>query len=284
MRRRTGLTGLWKLGLLRPENAYVTGLWQEAILNPFEGLRAKCEIGEARSMMSKTPVSLAVIASICLSNVVLSQVYAEDRPLGLVEHINAAPGTALQAFDYIYENDKIDLRPGGQLLIAYFDRCEVESFTGGLVKIKSQGAKVSKGGTSAKGPRACQTKALALSQEAREAGAAVKRVTPFPDDEWREVSIAVGTPRFIWPSSSNNVSASVSVYFLEAEPAELVWQGTTTDNHLSYPDDAPALKPGMPYKATVSYNGKVQSTMVFSYDPGLNLPDSPLTTAVPLGL
>ncbi|GJL95068.1 MAG: hypothetical protein DHS20C05_14730 [Hyphococcus sp.] len=230
-------------------------------------------------MFSKSVASLAIISS-----AFIGQAYAEDRPLGLVEHINAAPGATLQPFDYVYENDKIDLRPSGQLLIAYFDRCEVESFNGGLVKIKSQGAKVSKGGTSAKGPRACQTASLALSQEAREAGAAVKRVTPFPEEEWREVSIAVGTPRFIWPSTSGGAAASVSVYLLEADPTELVWQGTTTDNHLSYPEDAPALKPGMPYKATVSYNGKVQSAMVFSYDPGLNLPDSLLTTAVPLGL
>ena len=73
---------------------------------------------------------------------------ADDRPLALVEHVDAAPDGGVQAFDYVYENDKIDLRPNGTLTIAYFDRCVVETITGGVVRMKDDGVKVTKKGVS----------------------------------------------------------------------------------------------------------------------------------------
>ena len=45
---------------------------------------------------------------------------AEERPVALVELITGAPDAVVQAFDYVYKNDKIDLRPGGELRLAYF--------------------------------------------------------------------------------------------------------------------------------------------------------------------
>lgn len=210
---------------------------------------------------------------------------AEDRPLGLVESVSAAPDADVQAFDYVYENDKIDLRPDGQLSIAYFDRCEVETFTGGVLKLKEDGAKISKGGVSTKEARPCQTASLLLSDEAREAGVAVKRISPFPEKEWREISVATTQPTFIWPAHGGAPkSASVSVSLLEADPVKLIWQGQTDSHFLTYPEDAPLLMPGMPYKVTVSYGGEDETSAVFSIDPGLELPDGMLTTAVPLGL
>ena len=210
---------------------------------------------------------------------------AEDRPVALIEHIQAGPGAALQAFDYVYKNDKIDLRPDGELTLAYFDNCQTETFTGGVVKLKNASAKITKNGVSTKSERPCQTAALALSADAREAGASVKRVTPFPEDEWREISIVTATPRFIWPQSSDgSTEATISIYFLDSDPATLVWQGTSNANNVVYPDDAPALQIGMPYEAVVSYGGDPQTAVVFSVDPNLELPDSPLTNAVPLGL
>ena len=175
--------------------------------------------------------------------------------------------------------------PGGELRLAYFDKCETESFTGGLIKLKSNNAKITKGGVSTKAMRPCQTAALALSVGAREAGASVKRVTPFPESEWREISIVTATPRFIWPRNKNAESdATISIFYLDADPAELVWQGTSSAHHLTYPSDAPYLKVGMPYEVVISYDGKRPTSVVFSIDPNLELPDSPLTTAVPLGL
>ncbi len=210
---------------------------------------------------------------------------AEERPVALVEHIHGAPDAAVQAFDYVYKNDKIDLRPGGELRLAYFDNCETESFSGGLIKLKRDSAKISKGGVSTKAMRPCQTAALALSSDAREAGVSVKRVTPFPENEWREVSIATATPRFIWPANEDAESnAVVSVYYLDSNPAELVWQSQADARQLVYPEDAPLLKIGMPYEVVISYDGEPVNSVVFSVDPNLDLPQSPLNNAVPLGL
>ena len=209
---------------------------------------------------------------------------AQDRPLALVEHVNA-PEAAIQPFDYVYPDDKIDLRPGGELRLAYFDKCVVETFSGGVLKLKDDEIKITKGGTSQKLPRPCQTAALSVSADAREAGVSVKRVSPFSEEEWREISVAVTTPRFIWPRDEKaKTGAAVSIYLLEAEPAQLVWQGDVDGNYLTYPEDAPDLLPGLPYRVVVSYGAKRQTSAVFSIDPGLELPDSLLTTAVPLGL
>ncbi len=209
---------------------------------------------------------------------------ADDRPLALVEHVDA-PAAGIAAFDYVYVDDKIDLRPDGELHLAYFDRCEVEVFTGGVIKLKEDDIKISKGGVSSKQARACQTASLALSDDAKEAGAAVKRVSPFAAEGWREISIAVATPRFIWPKpEKTDVSSFVRIFLLEADPAVQVWQGAADENHLTYPAEAPALEVGLPYRVDVSHNGKTIHSAVFSIDPNLELPESILTTAVPLGL
>jgi hypothetical protein len=209
----------------------------------------------------------------------------EDRPLALVEQVTAAAQTGLAAFDYVYENDKIDLRPDGKLSLAYFDRCEIETFTGGVLKLKADRTKISKGGVSTKQVRPCQTSALRLSQGAREAGVAVKRVSPFPKDEWREVSIAIANPTFIWPARKNQTgTATVNVLLLEADPVKNIWQGSTDNNYVKYPDTAPPLMPGLPYKVIITYQEGEETSTVFSFDPGLELPDGILTTAVPLGL
>lgn len=210
---------------------------------------------------------------------------ADDRPLALVEHVDAAPDGGVQAFDYVYENDKIDLRPNGTLTIAYFDRCVVETITGGVVRMKDDGIKVTKKGVSTQTERPCQTASLMLSEEAREAGVAVKRVTPFPEEEWREITVATERPTFIWPvDDDEDESLTLSVLLLEADPVEVVWEAPAEGTFLTYPDDAPSLTPGLPYQVTVSQDGDIQTSAVFSIDPALELPDGPLTTAVPLGL
>jgi len=210
--------------------------------------------------------------------------YAEDRPLALVEHVSTAPEAQLSEFDYVYRNEKIDLRPNGEIRLAYFDKCLVETITGGTVKLKDGGAKVSNGGVSKISSRPCHTAALAIDKDAREAGVSVKRISPFPEDAWRELSVAVSTPRFIWPAPKTGGLATVMVRYLDAKPPEVVWTGQTRDHYLAYPDDAPPLKIGMPYEVSVTYDSKPEASGVFSFDPGLELPESPLATAIPLGL
>jgi len=229
-----------------------------------------------RTLKSLTAVICVVLAPVAA--------LAEERPLALVEHVAAAPDAGIQMFDYVYKNDKIDLRPNGELRIAYFNNCQVETISGGLVKLRDDGAKVTKGGASTIAARPCQTASLSLDKAAREAGVAVKRVTPFPEEEWREVSVAAAKPRFIWPRLEHDGEASVTIFYLDAEPAETVWQASVTDHYITYPDDAPVLQPGMPYEVVISYDGKRHVSGVFSIDPALDLPISALTTTVPLGL
>ncbi len=228
-------------------------------------------------------IRFRLIIAAAIMAAVSSGAGAQDRPLALVEHVDA-PDAGVQPFDYVYADDKIDLRPGGELRLAYFDKCIVETFNGGVIKLKDDEVKISKGGASTQEVRPCQTAAVSLSADAREAGVSVKRVTPFAGEDWQEISVAVMTPRFIWPRDNKAEAAAVSVYLLEANPAQLVWQGDVDGNYLVYPEDAPALIPGLPYRVIVSFGAKNQTSAVFSIDPQLELPEGLLTTAVPLGL
>lgn len=207
---------------------------------------------------------------------------ADDRPVALVEEIDNAPNAEVERFQYVYEGDKIDLREVGVVTLAYFETCEVVTVTGGVVKVKEDGADVSKGGEARVSVRPCQTSSLALNEDAREAGAAVKRVSPFMGKEWREISVATAHPIFIWPNGGG-ADYAITVFYLDEDPVREVWQAVFA-NGLAYPEDAPPLEAGMPYEVVISKGGKKQASAVFSIDPALELPVGPLTSAIPLGL
>lgn len=206
----------------------------------------------------------------------------DDRPVAMVDEVRDAPEAGVQKFQYVYVGDKIDLRDNGVLTLAYFDSCEVVTFTGGVVKLKKEGTAISKGGAAEKTVQPCETAALAANEQASEAGAAVKRISPFMGEQWREIATPSEHPVFIWPPGEDG-DYTISIYYLDAAPVELVWQAPF-HNGLEYPADAPALQPGLPYKAVITNKGKEKISAVFSIDPGLELPDGPLTSAIPLGL
>lgn len=212
---------------------------------------------------------------------------ADDRPVAMVEFIADAPEANVFDFDYLYDGDRIDLRPEGQMTVAYFDNCIVETFEGGVVRMRDDGARTSRGGTSTTTTRACQTAALAIDAEATEAGVAVKRVDDslLPQEAINELTIAAERPSFIWPRERTRGEAvTVSVYYLDAEPKSLLWQTQLTGVRADYPEDSPALERGMPYEVVVSFSRGDDMTAVFSIDPDLELPVSPLTSVIPLGL
>lgn len=213
----------------------------------------------------------------------------DDRPLALVEFIADAPEASVFDFDYLYDGDKIDLRPDGQMIIAYFDNCIVETFQSGVVRIRDEGAKVSRGGSSTQTVRPCQTAALALNTEATEAGVAVKRVDKLgnllPEEAIKEITIAEARPRFVWPRERTRGNpVQVRLNYLDAESKALVWETETAGAQIAYPDDAPALERGMPYEIVVSFSRGDDLKAVFSVDPGLELPASPLSNVIPIGL
>jgi hypothetical protein len=208
---------------------------------------------------------------------------ARDPPLALVESVADAPAAGVEAFDYLYPGDQVDLRPGGALRIAYFRACVVDSFQGGVVRASKDGARV-RGGKSNRAARPCQTAALVAAGDGREAGVAVKRVTPFQGQGWRELAVATAQPTFIWPKPAAAGETKVAVYFLDAAPKTLVWSGATEARRIAYPADAPPLAPGMPYEVSVETPGGGRFSMVFSVDAGIDPVDGVLNTAVPLGL
>lgn len=207
---------------------------------------------------------------------------ADPRPLALVETVENAPAAGVQPFDYLYPGAQVDLRPGGTATIAYFDSCVVETFRGGRIRVSKTEAKAN-GGQSSRVLRPCQTSALKLAPSRTEAGVAVKRVTPFEEGQWREIAVRGPRPLFVWPRVEALKTATVSVYFLDAQPKTQVWRGQSDQFRLAYPDDAPELKPGMPYEVVVEGAG-APLIAVFSIDPELDLPEGALTSAIPLGL
>ncbi|WDI30165.1 hypothetical protein PUV54_09355 [Hyphococcus flavus] len=234
--------------------------------------------------------SFAFVASLIVSGLWFASgtaSAANDRPVAMVELISDAPEATVFDFDYLYKGDKVDLRPEGQMTIAYFDNCIVETFQGGVVRMRDDDAKTSRGGTSTTTMRACQTAALAIDSEATEAGVAVKRVDDslLPEEAINELTIAAERPSFVWPRErTRGEPVTVSVYYLDAEPKTLLWQTEVNGVQVAYPEGGPALERGMPYEVVVSFSRGDDMKTVFSIDPDLELPASPLTSVIPLGL
>ena len=205
------------------------------------------------------------------------------RPVALIEELENAPDAELLAFDYAYKGDKIDLRPSGRAVLAYFDSCEVETVTGGLIKIGKDDADISKGGSSSKYMRDCRTAQVELDDEAKEAGAAVKRASPFDSEVWKEVALNMRTPMFKWPYEKKaKGEVTLQIFYADAPQEQLIWQTVTDKNYVTYPADAPAFVTGKPYRVVASYPKKYAYSAVFSYDPGLQMNASPINRLVPL--
>lgn len=206
-----------------------------------------------------------------------------DEPVALIEQLENAPDAEVQAFDYTYKGDKIDLRPDGRMVLAYFGSCEIETITGGKVKMRKEDAKLSDGAVSSKSIRSCRTSQLALDDEARELGAAVKRASPYKDDVWNEVALNTATPWFKWPYEKRaKGEVTLSIYDVDAPEETLIWQTVATDDYVAYPSDGPPLVLGKPYRVVASYPKKYTYSAVFSIDPALELPESPLNSLVSL--
>jgi len=222
--------------------------------------------------------------AIALTAILAAPAYAKsDRPVALVESIEGAPDAGLRAFDYVFENDKIDLRPNGRMVLAYFDSCAVETVTGGLVKIEEDGADVSKGGQSTIAMRKCDRARVALSDEAEEVGAAVKRVSPFEASIWRERALASARPIFKWQPPQNQTRATaLRIYYLDADPIRLIWEGGTSDSYFELPAGDATLETGMPYRVEAILPDSNIVDAVFSIDPGLEVADDVMGRLVPL--
>lgn len=205
-----------------------------------------------------------------------------EAPLALVEAVEDAPDAGIEFLDYVYAGQTIRLGSGGVLVLSYLDSCVRETIRGGRVRVAAGGSLVN-GGSVDTEVLECQGAATIVTADASEAGGAVKRVTPFKAEEWREVSLRSGQPIFKWRSDRKDEAVTVTVVYLDARPVRIIWQATTTKAYISYPAEAPPLKAGMPYLAQVDASGGRRQSAVFSIDPGLDVADTIAARVVPLG-
>jgi hypothetical protein len=182
--------------------------------------------------------------------------------VAMVEDIKNAPSAGVDFMDYVRPGQVINLGTAGSMVLVYLDTCVAETIRGGQVTVGSGQSRVS-GGQVKIEQRACQGTPQQVAHNATEAGAAVKRMTPFEQREWQE-QIVGGSPIFKWRARGSN-PAAVKVYFLDAKEPKLVWEGSTSGDTLAYPKKGPRLQPGMPYLAELTGGART----VFSIDPGI---------------
>ena len=202
----------------------------------------------------------------------------------LLESIADAPGAGFEAFDYLDAGATIQLGAKGTATISYFDGCRVEKIRGGTVTIGAKESAVAGGQVNAS-KMACKGAKPVVVASAREAGAAVNRITPFPADRWAEWTVKTDRPVFSWrrePDENAQTVYRVTIVALDNNPQRIVWSGDAKAHYLAYAPNAPRLTTGMPYQVKVEVAGKTAAEGVFSIDPGLDIADTPANRVVPI--
>jgi hypothetical protein len=117
----------------------------------------------------------------------------------------------------------------------------------------------------------CRQLAALVTAEASEAGATVDRVTPneASGDFWREQVIKAERPTFKWRGGG---FAEVRVIDVDLPSPAAIWEASTDNDRIEYPDDAPPLQAGRPYVVEV-VQGERASQALFSIDPDLEIGD-----------
>jgi hypothetical protein len=228
-------------------------------------------------MTRKIPPFLA-IASLLAATAAALPAAAQNRGTAsaLVEDVKSAPGAGVDFMDYVYPGQTIALGAQGQLVLAYFESCRVETIRGGTVSVGSSQSTV-QGGQLRASTRPCDQKKFAATVQTAEAGAAVKRIeTPFDKRNWSETTIKSGKPMFRWQAAGGPVTVKV----VDQDTKQVVWSAQTSKGYIEYPAHPP-LQPGVPYAVEVS-GAKGSMGARFSIDPDLELADTLLNRTVPV--
>jgi hypothetical protein len=202
----------------------------------------------------------------------------------LLEDIANAPGAGFEPFDYLDAGATIQLGQRGTATISYFEGCRVEKIRGGTVTIGAKQSTVSGGQVNAS-TMACKGAKPIVVASAREAGAAVNRITPFPADRWAEWTVKSDRPVFSWrrePDENAQTMYRVTIVALDSSPPQIVWSADAKNHYLPYAPGAPRLAAGMPYQVRVEVAGKTAAEAVFSVDPALDIADTPANRVVPV--
>ncbi len=201
----------------------------------------------------------------------------------IIESIENAPNAGVDFLDYVYPEQTIDLGPRGTLVLSYFDSCLVETVRGGEITVRPGASEVRGGRVSSK-KVPCQGTQMFVTAELSEAGATVNRVGEEYLDDWSEWTVTAMRPTFKWDQGGQLGASLVSVLDVEADPPRMIWHGQVAGDRLQYPQDAPALEVGWPYKVQVTRPDGREPSAYFSIDPDLELPNLALSGVVPLRL
>lgn len=216
----------------------------------------------------------AAIATVLVAAAAPAALLAQGKPAAMVEEVKNAPGAGVEFTDYVFPGQRIQLGPRGELKLSYLASCRSETIRGGTVTIGENQSNVA-GGRVDGVEKPCDTKRFAANVQTAEAGAGVKRLTPFDSKSWAEVALASPRPIFRWDGKGN-----ANIRILD-ENRRQVWAATTAKSFAEYPANAPPLEPGAPYVVEVSGLGAPFYAR-FSIDPDLEIADTVANRTVPL--
>lgn len=192
----------------------------------------------------------------------------------------ASPGAPVQAMDYVFARQTINLGPKGRITMSYLSGCLTEAIDGGVVTVALNGSNVVGGKRTDRVTPGCRAATPIVMASASEAGATVNRVTPFTGVNWSERTLKSSQLVFKWDKAAGAVTLRVKDMDKEGEP--VLWQVAVAKDWIAYPPTAAKLAPGMPYKAEALAGDKVVATALFSIDPALDVADNLANRVVPL--
>jgi hypothetical protein len=192
----------------------------------------------------------------------------------------ATPGAPVQAMDYVFAKQAINLGPKGRVSMSYLSGCRMETIQGGVITVALTGSKVAGGKLTEKVTPGCRATTPVVLASASEAGATVNRVTPFTGQNWDERALKSSSPVFKWDKALGAVSLRVKDMDREGEP--VLWQTAVDKDWVAYPANGARLAAGMPYRVEALSGDKVVAAALFSFDPALDVADSLASRVVPL--
>jgi hypothetical protein len=219
---------------------------------------------------------LIAVAAAMIVAAGVSHAQPRQNPSGMVEDVKKAPGAGVEALDYVFPGQKIQLGKDGELVVSYFTSCKLDTIKGGSVTIGAAESTV-QGGSLKSEKRTCDTKKFVATTQTAEAGAAAKRLIPGQnaagDDE---VSLKSNRPIFRWdqPAPTN-----IRVFDVSTPTPKLTWSGSGAGKFIEYPANAPKLQPMIPYLAEI-VQGKSSKRVNFMIDPELRLADTLMNRTV----
>lgn len=192
----------------------------------------------------------------------------------------ATPGVPVQAMDYVFAKQTINLGAKGRLSMSYLSGCRMETIQGGTITVALAGSKVAGGKLTERVTPGCRAATPVVLASASEAGATVNRVTPFTGQNWDERALKSPAPVFKWDRAAGATTLRVKDMDKDGQP--IVWQAAVTTDWIAYPLTGAKLAQGMPYRAEALAGDKVVAAALFSFDPALDVADSVANRVVPL--